>query len=221
MNIKSVASTYYIFIIRMATQQRTSSTWLYSALSMSLFGGTPTALQRDIMLDIIQTIPQSSLDSMAHSILNATSIQEREDIIRPVANLIQFEIHEIYDRHRHIPPQQQEDQIFTPMRPRYPPETTRRITKPIYKVKSVALNKAQAETHKECAICQDNHNYSDTTQINSCKHLFGTQCVQNWMEICWTRDNKRATCPSCRIEIFATTEYRARAKRATKQLQPV
>ena len=182
---------------------------LYSALSMSLFGGEPTELQRDIMLDIIQNIEDRAVLSYANTVQNTTTREERRAAIGPLMYDIQRRINEITDLQPQAPPQVQPQAPAITRRH----EPHRRVTKPNYREKTTALCKKQAEIQEECAICQETHSNAESTVVETCKHRFGTQCIQRWMDICWTRDNKRATCPSCRIEIFEMTKYRPRAKR--------
>ena len=192
---------------------RGSRLLLYSALSMSLFGGEPTELQRDIMLDIIQNIEDRAVVSYANTVQNTATREERRAAIGPLMYDIQRRINEITELQPQ-PPQPQ-----PPQTPR--PQVHRRITQPTYKEKTTALCKKQAEIQEECAICQETHAKTTTTVLETCNHSFGTQCIQQWMNICWTRDNKRATCPSCRVEIYKITKYRPRATRQVKQVEQV
>jgi len=185
---------------------------LYSALSMSLFGGEPTELQRDIMLDIIQNIEDRAVVSYANTVQNTATREERRAAIGPLMYDIQRRINEITELQPH--PQ-------TPRTPRPQPQVHRRITQPTYKEKTTALCKKQAVIQEECAICQETHAKTTTTVLETCNHSFGTQCIQQWMDICWTRDNKRATCPSCRVEIYKIIKYRPRATRQVKQVEQV
>ena len=195
---------------------------LYSALSMSLFGGEPTELQRDIMLDIIQNIEDRAVVSYANTVQNTTTREERRAAIGPLMYDIQRRINEIAEL-QPLPQPQTPPQLQTPPQPQTPrtPQIHRRITQPTYKEKSTALCKKQAEIQEECAICQETHAKTTTTVLETCNHSFGTQCIQQWMDICWTRDNKRATCPSCRVEIYKITKYRPRATRQVKQVEQV
>ena len=192
---------------------RGSRLLLYSALSMSLFGGEPTELQRDIMLDIIQNIEDRAVVSYANTVQNTATREELRAAIGPLMYDIQRRINEITELQPQ-PPQPQ-----PPQTPR--PQVHRRITQPTYKEKTTALCKKQAEIQEECAICQETHAKTTTTVLETCNHSFGTQCIQQWMNICWTRDNKRATCPSCRVEIYKITKYRPRATRQVKQVEQV
>jgi hypothetical protein len=180
---------------------------------MSLFGGEPTELQRDIMLDIIQNIEDRAVVSYANTVQNTATREELRAAIGPLMYDIQRRINEITELQPQ-PPQPQ-----PPQTPR--PQVHRRITQPTYKEKTTALCKKQAEIQEECAICQETHAKTTTTVLETCNHSFGTQCIQQWMNICWTRDNKRATCPSCRVEIYKITKYRPRATRQVKQVEQV
>ena len=87
---------------------------------------------------------------------------------------------------------------------------------PTYITKTMSLKKSLIEQEEECAICQDVHKKIETTMIKDCSHCFGTECLQRWTDICWTRDKKRASCPSCRTEMKDCVTYRAR-KTPTKK----
>jgi len=160
-------------------------------MSDALFMGHPSESQSLFLMDIIRNTQQINLEHLLYDIQITNNLT----------------IHQAYrprTRHRNTQPPEREPVpvVHTP-----PPRTTR----PVYKEKVVTLYKKQSSEQEECSICQETHCKLDTTTMDTCKHTFGTQCISHWMDICWTRDRKRANCPSCRVDIYNVTKYRERA----------
>lgn len=167
----------------------------YQLLSESLFQGQPNETQTLILMDIIRNTQQVNLEYLTYD-LQLTSNLPIHQAYRPRT------------RGNRVVIRPEPEPVFTP-----PP----RITKPTYKEKNIKLYKKDAASQIECPICQDTHSKVDTTTSDSCKHTFGSQCINHWMDICWTRDRKRANCPSCRLDIYEVIKYSERARPVAKE----
>ena len=179
-------------------QQRYDHIVLYEILSDSMFQGRPTEQQMDILFDIIRNVDYAHIPNLIHDI-QTTRTPNIHAAFRP--------------RTRALRPQQQQQQQ------QIPPEEPQRITRPKYRTKEVAVSNKTANERMECAICQEMHGKTEITCLSACNHSFGNDCINIWMDMCWTRDRKRATCPSCRVEVHDTVRYRVRALPKKKQEQ--
>jgi hypothetical protein len=178
-------------------QQRYDHMVLYEILSDSMFQGHPNEQQMDILFDIIRNVDYAHIPNLIHDI-QTTRTPNIHAAFRP--------------RTRALRPQQQQQQ-----QQQIPREEPQRITRPTYKTKEVAVSNTVANAQTECAICQEMHVKTDMTCLSACNHSFGNECIKIWMDMCWTRDRKRATCPSCRVEVHDTVRYRVRALPKKKQ----
>lgn len=165
----------------------------YQILTDSLFQGNVSEFQSSILLDIIRNTDMVNLERLSYDINTTIDMRLQQTTTRMPPRT----------RGAFVQPTQPTTQQPATPNPRY--------TKPTYKEKVVAITKKQATTQEECPICQESHPRLNTLMADTCKHTFGTQCISHWMDICWTRDKKRATCPTCRVDIYSVTKYKERA----------
>jgi hypothetical protein len=154
---------------------------LFEVLRRYVLSDNPTGLQTDILFDVIRNINQGTVVNIFRD-MQVSLLQHHEPNYRtrPRTRILRGEP---------IQPIQRQ---------------------PKYNIKIVSLKKSLIEQEEECAICQDTHKKIEMTTVKDCNHCFGTNCLKNWTDICWTRDKKRASCPSCRKEMNDCVTYRAR-----------